>query len=182
MTIPSYPPGQYPPRPPRKRWIWLWVLFGVIVLVFGGCFALTGTAGKQTDRAETQSTIPVPTQISQPASTVATRGTINTTTIAPLTAKPPTGSGNSIVYEIVSDADLLSVTYFDEKSAMHQELNVSAPWAKTIANNSTVAFAGLGAQTSGTSVTCRITVDGKVKDTETDTGQYASVSCNASLF
>ncbi|MFE7416404.1 DUF4352 domain-containing protein [Rhodococcus sp. NPDC057529] len=46
----QYPPGQYPPGyppqgyyqqpPPKKRRVWPWILIGVVVLFFGGCFAI----------------------------------------------------------------------------------------------------------------------------------------------
>jgi hypothetical protein len=38
------PPGYYPP-PPKKRKVWPWVLLGVFVLFFGGCFAFVGIIG-----------------------------------------------------------------------------------------------------------------------------------------
>jgi hypothetical protein len=93
-----------------------------------------------------------------------------------LTPKP-SGKGKTVVYEIISDSDLKSVTYFDANSEIQQETDASAPWTKTVTNTSTYAIAGLGAQTDGTSVTCRITVDGKVKDEKTSTGKYAVVNC-----
>jgi hypothetical protein len=43
-------PGYYPPPPgyyqqPKKRKVWPWVLIGVVVLMFGGCFAFVGIIG-----------------------------------------------------------------------------------------------------------------------------------------
>ncbi|WP_371851946.1 MmpS family transport accessory protein [Nocardia ignorata] len=37
-------------------------------------------------------------------------------------------------------------------------------------------------QTNGSSVTCRITVDGKVADEQTSTGKYAVVNCTAAAI
>ncbi|WP_406282440.1 MmpS family transport accessory protein [Nocardia sp. NBC_00881] len=57
--------------------------------------------------------------------------------------------------------------------------SADAPWTMTVTNTSTYAIARVGAQTSGTSVTCRVTVDGRVKD-ETSTRKYAVVDCTGS--
>jgi Domain of unknown function (DUF4352) len=43
-------PGYYPPPPgyyqqPKKRKVWPWVLLGIFVLFFGGCFAFVGLIG-----------------------------------------------------------------------------------------------------------------------------------------
>ncbi|MFF0490766.1 MmpS family transport accessory protein [Nocardia sp. NPDC004068] len=175
---PSQHPGQYPPPPPpKKRKVWPWILLAVIVLMFGGCFALIGTAGHEASKAldaaasSIQSAAPATGDQSSPAS------------VPHLTAKPQGGPGKTIVYEIISDSrNLNSVTYYDEQSDLQQETGSSAPWTKTVVNKSTVAIAGLGAQTSGTSVTCRITIDGKVKDEKTSTGKYAVVNCTAPLI
>ena len=44
------PPDYYQPTgsyrsPPKKRKVWPWVLLGVVVLFFGGCFAFVGLVG-----------------------------------------------------------------------------------------------------------------------------------------
>jgi hypothetical protein len=106
---------------------------------------------------------------------------VEATSIPPLTAQAPSGPGKTIVYEVISDSTLSSVTYFDENSAEKQETGATAPWSKTVVNTSTYAIAGLGAQTNGQSITCRITVNGRVVDTKTSTGQYAVVNCTAPI-
>lgn len=178
---PPYPPqqprppyGQYP-QPPRKKKVWPWVLLGVVVLMFGGCVAIVGTAGHEVSKAVDAASSSIQSAAESPAGVPAT-------SIPPLSAKPPTGKGKTVVYEIVSDSDALnSVTYFDENSALQQEASATAPWSKTVTNSSTYAVIGLGAQTKGTSVTCRIIVDGKVKDEKTSTGKYAVVNCSGSI-
>ncbi|WP_225725667.1 MULTISPECIES: MmpS family transport accessory protein [unclassified Nocardia] len=143
--------------------------------MFGGCFSLIQTANSP-------SPTPATTQAPAPAGDPIANGAVTTTTIPPLTPKAPTKAGKSIVYEVISDAELSTVTYYNEVSDIQQETDVSAPWTKTVVNNSTYVIAGLGAQTNGISVTCRITVDGKVKDEQTATGKYAVVNCTAPMF
>jgi hypothetical protein len=171
MTGPQYPQQPYgqqpypPPYPPRKRKVWPWILLAVAVLVFGGCVAIIGAAGNEAAKA-----------IDAAATSIQSAAESPDAPIPPLTPKP-SGKGKTVVYEIISDSDLKSVTYFDANSEIQQETDASAPWTKTVTNTSTYAIAGLGAQTDGTSVTCRITVDGKVKDEKTSTGKYAVVNC-----
>ncbi|MFE7795974.1 MmpS family transport accessory protein [Nocardia sp. NPDC057440] len=45
-----------------------------------------------------------------------------------------------------------------------------------------IVIVGLRAQTNGTSVTCRVTGDGKVTDEKTATGKDAAVECSGSTF
>ena len=181
MSAPQYP-GQYPPR--RKHRVWPWIFLTVIVLMFGGCLAIVGTADHQASRTVATTSSPASAERpapNSPATDIETTTTIPPTTIPPLTADPTISTGKTIVYEVISDGSLSSVTYYDALSAEKQDLDVAAPWTKTVVNTATYPIAGLGAQTNGTSVTCRITVDGVVLDEKTSTGQYAVVDCNASL-
>jgi len=57
-------------------------------------------------------------------------------------------------------------------------MNQKLPWSKTVVNDSTFVESGLSAQNAGTgSITCRITVDGKVAAEQTAKGQYAIAQC-----
>ncbi|MFI5783013.1 MmpS family transport accessory protein [Nocardia sp. NPDC051570] len=154
--------------------------------MFSSCAILVSTAGHEAAKAVTGTSSNLSAADARaelqahnspaPATGIATR-----TTIPPLTADPSTGPGKTIVYEVVSNGSLSSVTYFDALSAEQQDTDVPAPWSMTVDNTSTYPIAGLGAQTNGTSVTCRITVDGAVADEKTSTGQYAVVDCSASV-
>ncbi|WP_410877245.1 MmpS family transport accessory protein [Nocardia sp. A7] len=188
MTGPQHPqysqqpygqqPG-YPPQPPKKsntKWIVLGVVAVVLLCGFGGCVAILGKAGeevsKSIDAAASSINSAAPTAPDSPGAPV-----------PPLTPGTSTGKGKNITYEIVSDAaELNSVTYFDSNSELQQEASATAPWTKSVTNASTVAIIGLGAQTNGSSVTCRIIVDGKVADEQTSTGKYAVVNCTAATF
>jgi hypothetical protein len=160
---------QYPQMPPpkRKRRIWPWLLIAIFIVI-----AIAAVNSGSHDSAKPAG----------PTMNPAASPTAPATTIPPLTAAPNTRSGHTIIYEVISDAATLNnVTYFDANSAEQQETSPSAPWSKTVVNTSTYAIAGIAAQTNGQSVTCRITVDGKVSDTKTSTGQYAVVNCNAAI-
>ncbi|WP_297617050.1 DUF4352 domain-containing protein [Nocardia sp.] len=52
---PMYGQG-YPPPPRKKRKIWPWILLAVVVLFFGGCFALVGTAAHEVSKSTDKST------------------------------------------------------------------------------------------------------------------------------
>ncbi|WSV87397.1 MmpS family protein [Nocardia sp. NBC_01009] len=75
-----------------------------------------------------------------------------------------------------------SVTYYDHNSEPQREVEVAAPWSKSVTNNLGMVIVGLRAQTKGTSVTCRVIVDGKVTDEKTATGKDAAVVCSGSTF
>lgn len=97
-------------------------------------------------------------------------------------SQPPAttdASGKMVLYEASSASGLASsVTYFSADNSLQQETNRKLPWSKTVVNDSTYVTTGLTVQNGGTgSITCRITVDGKVVDEETAKGQYAVVSC-----
>ncbi|MGW0249390.1 MmpS family transport accessory protein [Nocardia goodfellowii] len=182
---PQQPYGEQPgyPPPPKKKSNTKWIVLGIVAIVLfcglGGCIAVlakTGEeVGKSLDAAASSIQSAVPTAPGSP--------TLPAAPIPPLTPGTSSAKGKAITYEIISDsAELNSVTYFDGNSELKQETNAAAPWSKAVTNSSTVAMIGLGAQTNGTSVTCRIIVDGKVADEQTATGKYAVVNCNVAPF
>ena len=64
---------------------------------------------------------------------------------------------------------------------MEQATNQSLPWTKNFSASGLFNFYSVSASvTTGTTVTCSITVDGVVKSTHTSTGQYSNVNCTAS--
>ncbi|MGV9675280.1 DUF4352 domain-containing protein [Nocardia sp. NPDC003482] len=73
MTEPQYPAQngpQYPPPPyqqqypvppkQRKRRVWPWIVLALIVLMFGGCFALLGGAVHEASKVEDKRTTAAP--------------------------------------------------------------------------------------------------------------------------
>ncbi|WP_328409836.1 MmpS family transport accessory protein [Nocardia sp. NBC_00403] len=152
----------------------------MVVLVFGGCVAIIGTAGKEISEAVDAANSSIQAAATLLAS-VPGPVQIPDVTIPPVIAAPQTGI--TLVYEIVSDAPTLnSVTYFDHNSELQREAEVAAPWSKSVTNNLGIVIVGVGAQTNGTSVTCRAIVDGTVTDEKTATGKDAAVNCSGSTI
>ncbi|WP_410870333.1 DUF4352 domain-containing protein [Nocardia sp. A7] len=69
MTNPQYPanphvPQQpYYPQPPRKKKVWPWVLGGfalAVLVLFGGCVALIGTAANEVAKVEESRSVAAP--------------------------------------------------------------------------------------------------------------------------
>lgn len=137
MSNPMPPQQPYYPRQPpgRKRKIWPWILVAAVILPFGGCLAVVGTATKEAGEALDAAA----SSINRPPASTAGQPVDNATP-PPLVPKPQT-SGKTVVYEIISDAgELNSVTYYDEMSDLKQEASASAPWTKTVVNTSTYAI------------------------------------------
>lgn len=177
-----YPHGQNLPPAPKKRKIWPWIVVGIPVLLFGGCtVAMVSTVDNEEKATATASSGAGAAEVGaqNPPAAAPDQGA-PAAALPPLKAAEPSGKGKTVVYEVISDSGSLnSVTYFDENSAIQQESSPSAPWTKTVKNTSTFVIAGVTAQTDGTSVTCRVSIDGEVEDEQTATGQYALVSCTA---
>lgn len=164
MTMPPlFPPPEPPPRA-RERLLWPWILFGAAVLALCGC-AVVISAGVDLAIRASEAAPASETDTPTPAAV-----------IPPLPATP---QPKTITYEVISNAGLNTIAYFDEHSDLTKEPGVRAPWTRTVVNNSAVTVSGLSAQTNGTSITCRITVDGVVADERTVTGRYAAVNCTA---
>lgn len=86
----------------------------------------------------------------------------------------------TVMYEVSSEGRPVTVSYLDEKG-QSKLFNGPAPW-RTSLTTSDLAFAAGVTAISTNTVTCRITVDGKVADEKTDTGRTPSVSCNLVAF
>jgi hypothetical protein len=104
--------------------------------------------------------------------------------------KKEAAKSHSVVYTLSGDSTDADVTYstenngtFGEESANGQTL----PFTKTITvKGSSDSFTfndftltGING-TTGTTITCAITLDGKTIATQTSTGQFASVTCSGS--
>jgi hypothetical protein len=98
-----------------------------------------------------------------------------------------------VVYTLESDAPSVSATYstLDGGNIGQQQNNeVPPPWSTTVeVEDSFVQSFSLigqmnpvldGSAADGTTITCRITVDGEVIAEQTSTGQYAAVTCAGS--
>jgi hypothetical protein len=95
---------------------------------------------------------------------------------------------HSVVYSITGDSTDATVTYStftDGKSGTEQATGQTLPFSKTLTakgDKSSFSFNSFSLTgtngTSGTTITCEITVDGKSIAKQTSTGQYATVSCS----
>jgi hypothetical protein len=89
-----------------------------------------------------------------------------------------------IVYEITGDATNVDVTYSvfsDENMSTKDETVATLPWTKEVKAKGYVKEGQLIVTTgeAGGSVTCKVTVDGKVVDTQTATGQFELATCDS---
>ncbi|MCU1584337.1 MAG: hypothetical protein JWM49_893 [Microbacteriaceae bacterium] len=93
----------------------------------------------------------------------------------------------SLVYDITgdsSDATVSYSTYTDGKSGTAESTGQTLPFTKTLdvkqggtfSFNSFLLTGSNGA--TGTTISCKITLDGKVIAEQTSTGQYTTVSCS----
>ncbi|TWP46423.1 DUF4190 domain-containing protein [Lentzea tibetensis] len=88
----------------------------------------------------------------------------------------------TIVYELSGEAKDVTVTYTtfgDTTTTPQQEAVTSLPWQKDFKTKGLLKGGSMSASTGvdGGSLTCKVTVDGVVKKTETATGQFAIVTC-----
>jgi hypothetical protein len=89
-----------------------------------------------------------------------------------------------IVYEITGDATNVDVTYSvfsDDNMSTKDETVATLPWTKEVRTKGYVKEGQLIVTTgeAGGSVTCKVTVDGKVVDTATATGQFELATCDS---
>ncbi|MBB4855195.1 hypothetical protein HNP40_002596 [Mycobacteroides chelonae] len=86
----------------------------------------------------------------------------------------------TVTYEVSSGGQPVTVSYLDEKG-QSRLFNGATPWRTSLTTSDFGFTAGVTAISADT-ITCRITVDGKVADENTDTGRSPSVSCNLVAF
>jgi hypothetical protein len=87
-----------------------------------------------------------------------------------------TGSGTSTA----SDITYATVQQGSGQNGEAQATNAPVPWSKTITASGLFTAFSLSAQNGGSgSITCTISEDGRVLNTNTATGQFAVASCDA---
>jgi len=89
-----------------------------------------------------------------------------------------------IVYEVTGDATNVDVTYSvfsDDNMSTKDETVATLPWSKEVKTKGYVKEGQLIVTTgeAGGSVTCKVTVDGKVVDTATATGPFELATCDS---
>ena len=97
---------------------------------------------------------------------------------------------HSVVYSLTGDSTDATVTYStftDGKSGQEQATSQTLPFTKTIeakGDKTSLSFNSFTLSgsngTTGTSITCDISVDGKSIATQTSSGPYSNVTCSGS--
>jgi outer membrane biosynthesis protein TonB len=160
-------PTNAPAAPPaKKKRRWPWIVGALVALVI-----IVGTINGKNENSGTSASSSTSSQSTSAQSAAPSQ-------------QPETSSSTSasptVTYEIESDGSLSSVTYFDGMNDEKQVTDVASPWSMTFTNQATYPIYGLGAQTTGTHVSCKISINGQVRDQKSSTGRYAVVNCNAS--
>lgn len=104
---------------------------------------------------------------------------------APVTPTPTSEAAITVTYAVTGNGSRASTVTFNDPSgsgaSIAQDTQASLPWTKTytLRQADLAGLYTLSAQDdNGSSITCTITVDGKVIDTHTATGPYAIASCS----
>lgn len=88
--------------------------------------------------------------------------------------------GDQVVYTITSDGALSSVTYRDASNNPQQVTNVTAPWSISFTSQAPAANYAVTARSTGSQVSCTITVNGQIVDRDSDNDGVADVDCHES--
>ena len=95
----------------------------------------------------------------------------------PRDATPPYAAKTAI-YEIVGPPGTTGVVNWMDADAQPQKANFTTlPWSQTIVAEMPGIFAYVVAQGDGPSIGCRITVNGVVRDQESEDSYHAQTSC-----
>ena len=139
--------------------------------------AAAASASKSADVAQSKADESVFMSISK---SQASEAAAESTAVASIQAEDKRQS--QVTYSITGTADSALVTYTVTDGDISQENGISVPWNKSLEiPNDDYRFLSLSAQNSGDgSITCTISVAGKVVNTNTSTGAYAIASCSAS--
>ncbi|MBP2453013.1 MmpS family transport accessory protein [Mycolicibacterium lutetiense] len=98
---------------------------------------------------------------------------------APIAAAIPAhAAGDRVRYEIESNGPVSLVTYIDGIGDIQQDSPASATYWREFTNVATFPFYSVSAQTNGTSVACRLFVNGKLVDSNSSLGRYTIADCS----
>lgn len=91
---------------------------------------------------------------------------------------PPPFNPKRVTYEVFGPAGATAtINYLDLSANPQHAIDASLPWTLTLTTTSPSASPNLMAQGSANTLSCRITVDGKVKDEHTSDGVDAFTYC-----
>ncbi|MDM4141855.1 MULTISPECIES: MmpS family transport accessory protein [Mycobacterium] len=83
-----------------------------------------------------------------------------------------------VVYEISgAPGTTANINYWDENANTHQVNNAPLPWSTTISTTLPSVSANIMAQSDGSTISCKITVDGVLRDNQNSAGHNAQTFC-----
>jgi len=82
-----------------------------------------------------------------------------------------------VKYEIFGNGSIATINYLDLDAHPQKVEYTSMPWELTLTTTAPAASPNIVAQGDGDSISCRITVDGEVKDEKTTDGLNAQTFC-----
>jgi len=96
---------------------------------------------------------------------------------AGLVNDPEPFNPKEVKYEIFGTGTVATINYLDLDAQPQKAENVSLPWTLDLTTTAPAASPNIVAQSDGGSISCRITVDGVVKDARTTDGVNAQTFC-----
>jgi hypothetical protein len=83
-----------------------------------------------------------------------------------------------VTYEVSGPAGAIAnINYWDENANTHQVNGAPLPWSFTISTTLPAVSANIMAQTDGNHISCKITVDGVVREQQNSDGHNAQTFC-----
>ena len=82
-----------------------------------------------------------------------------------------------VKYDIWGTGGVATINYLDLDAQPQKAENATLPWSLTLTTTAPSASPNIIAQSDGSSISCRITVDGVVKDERTTDGVHAQTFC-----
>jgi Mycobacterium membrane protein len=96
---------------------------------------------------------------------------------AGLVNDPEPFNPKEVKYEIFGTGTVATINYLDLDAQPQKAENVSLPWTLDLTTTAPAASPNIVAQSDGGSISCRITVDGVIKDERTTDGVNAQTFC-----
>jgi hypothetical protein len=83
-----------------------------------------------------------------------------------------------VVYDVSGPpGTIANINYWDENANTHQVNNAQLPWSATISTTLPSVSANIMAQGDGSEISCKITVDGVVREHQNSDGHNAQTFC-----
>jgi hypothetical protein len=96
---------------------------------------------------------------------------------AGLVNDPEPFNPKEVKYEIFGTGAVATINYLDLDAQPQKAENVPLPWSLDLTTTAPAASPNIVAQSDGGSISCRITVDGVIKDERTTDGVNAQTFC-----